>query len=118
MNNMNSQTLKKLSPPADRQGEDATLHQSTTVKTSSSDIPFVLMPDSPLPKPTSTEERVQQAAAFIRQMFHPDEWFELTPAILGRDDKLRPRRNKKNIVQLELSDFTEIVDNFRYVYQP
>lgn len=113
MNNMNSQTLKKLPPPADRQGEDATLHQSTTVKTSSSDIPFVPMPDSPLPKPASTEEQIQQAAAFLRQMFHPDEWFELTPAVLGRDDKLRPRRNKKNIVQLELSDFTEIADNFR-----
>ena len=62
MNNMNSQTLKKLPPPADRQGEDATLHQSTTVKTSSSDIPFVPMPDSPLPKPASTEEQIQQAA--------------------------------------------------------
>ena len=85
MEHTKQKTLKKLSPPADRQGEDATLHQSTTVKTSSSDIPFVLMPDSPLPKPTSTEERVQQAAAFIRQMFHPDEWFELTPAILDRD---------------------------------
>lgn len=114
MESKKQKTLKKLPPPADRQGEDATLHQSTTVKTSSSEISFVPMPDSPLPVPASPEERVQQAADFLRRMFRPDEWLELTVAVPGSGGKLRPRRGKENdVVQLEPSDFTEIAIEFR-----